>query len=143
MADLRKRMRKKSDPAVLAPFEHEYMNRLHGRTFVDIGQEANLTIIIALTIIAAIVRLYKISKPSEVVFDEVHFGGFGSKYIRGEFFMDVHPPLGKLLVAASGVIAGYNGSFSFKEIGLDYIEAHVPYVTMRMLPGLFGVLLVP
>ncbi|KAI8848349.1 hypothetical protein BC829DRAFT_394251, partial [Chytridium lagenaria] len=121
---------------------HEYIHRLHGRTFVDIGQEATLSILGALTVLAAIVRLYKIYYPSEVVFDEVHFGGFGSKYIRGEFFMGCASTggLGKLLVAATGVLAGYNGSFSFKEIGLDYLEAKVPYVTMRLLPGIFGCL---
>ncbi|KAJ3116083.1 hypothetical protein HDU96_010458 [Phlyctochytrium bullatum] len=104
MAEMRKRARKRSDP-VLPPFEHEYSMRAHGRTFVDVGQEANLQIIIGLLVVAALVRLYKIYHPSEVVFDEVHFGrartedrltfegGFGSKYIRGEFFMDVHPPI--------------------------------------------------
>jgi len=34
-----------------------------------------------------IVRLWKISNPKEVVFDEVHFGGFANKYIKGQFFM--------------------------------------------------------
>ncbi|KAJ3188078.1 hypothetical protein HK101_009220 [Irineochytrium annulatum] len=141
MAELRKRQRKKSDP-VLPSFDQDEADTL-GRTFVDRGQESNIYILGFITIVAAIVRLFRISQPSEVVFDEVHFGGFGSKYIRGEFFMDVHPPLGKLLVAATGVLGGYNGSFSFKEIGLDYLGPHVPYVTMRLLPGIFGVLLVP
>jgi dolichyl-phosphate-mannose--protein O-mannosyl transferase len=50
-------------------------------------------------------------------FDEVHFGGFASKYIRSEFFMDVHPPLVKLLFALVGWLTGYDGTFEFKEIG--------------------------
>jgi dolichyl-phosphate-mannose-protein mannosyltransferase len=52
----------------------------------------------ALTVLAFFVRLFRIYQPSSVVFDEVHFGGFASKYIKGKFFMDVHPPLAKLLI---------------------------------------------
>ncbi|KAJ3050811.1 hypothetical protein HK097_008188 [Rhizophlyctis rosea] len=103
----------------------------------------NIYIAVLLTILALVVRLYKITNPAEVVFDEVHFGGFASKYINGKFFMDVHPPLGKLLIAASGVFAGFDGSFDFKGIGSDYLGPKVPYVAMRFFPGLFGVLLVP
>ena len=36
-------------------------------------------LVISLTIIATIVRLYKINYPTSVVFDEVHFGGFASR----------------------------------------------------------------
>lgn len=57
--------------------------------------------------------------------------------------MDVHPPLGKLLIAASGLFAGYNGTFTFKSIGDDYIANNVPYISMRILPGFLGVLLAP
>ncbi|OJJ43433.1 hypothetical protein ASPZODRAFT_136291 [Penicilliopsis zonata CBS 506.65] len=95
------------------------------------------------TIIAAIVRLFRIYQPTSVVFDEVHFGGFASKYIKGKFFMDVHPPLAKLLITLAGWLAGYDGEFDFKDIGKDYLEPGVPYVAMRMLPALMGVLTVP
>ena len=37
-------------------------------------------LLIALTVVAAIVRLYRINYPTSVVFDEVHFGGFATKY---------------------------------------------------------------
>ncbi|CEP10064.1 hypothetical protein [Parasitella parasitica] len=56
-------------------------------------------IVLALTLWAMYIRLYKISQPSSVVFDEVHFGGFATKYIKTRFFMDVHPPLAKMLIA--------------------------------------------
>ncbi|KAJ3167910.1 hypothetical protein HDU88_001857 [Geranomyces variabilis] len=100
-------------------------------------------IVIGLTVLALIVRLFQISNPSEVVFDEVHFGGFAAKYINGTFFMDVHPPLGKMMIAASGYLAGFDGTFDFKEIGKDYIAARVPYISMRLLPGILGCLIVP
>lgn len=95
------------------------------------------------TLVALFVRLFRIYQPSSVVFDEVHFGGFATKYIKGKFFMDVHPPLAKLLITLAGWLAGFDGSFDFKDIGKDYLESNVPYVAMRMLPALLGVLAVP
>ncbi|KAJ3130402.1 hypothetical protein HK098_002631, partial [Nowakowskiella sp. JEL0407] len=111
--------------------------------YVTYGLDTNTYALLGLTILAAIVRLYRIGTPTSVVFDEVHFGGFASKYIKGKFFMDVHPPLGKLLLAAAGTLAGFNGDFDFKEIGKDYLEPKVPYIAMRLLPGILGVFLVP
>lgn len=57
--------------------------------------------------------------------------------------MDVHPPLAKLLITLAGYLAGFDGNFTFKEIGMDYIEPRVPYVAMRMVPAVLGVLTVP
>ena len=117
---------------------------------------------IVVTILAAVVRLFRIYQPSSVVFDEVQydsllqslmscayhsfvnsFGGFASKYIKGRFFMDVHPPLAKLLLTLAGWLAGFDGEFDFKDIGKDYLEPGVPYVAMRLLPAICGILLVP
>lgn len=97
----------------------------------------------ALTLVALFVRLFRIYQPPSVVFDEVHFGGFASKYIKGRFFMDVHPPLAKLLITLAGWLAGFDGEFDFKDIGKDYLEPGVPYVAMRLLPALCGVLTIP
>ncbi|MCJ1312413.1 hypothetical protein MMC25_006087 [Agyrium rufum] len=96
-----------------------------------------------LTAIGAAVRLFRIYQPSSVVFDEVHFGGFASKYIKGRFFMDVHPPLAKLLITLAGWLAGFDGDFDFKDIGKDYVEPGVPYVAMRLLPAIMGILTIP
>jgi dolichyl-phosphate-mannose-protein mannosyltransferase len=71
------------------------------------------------------------------------FGGFASKYIKGRFFMDVHPPLAKMLIALTGWLAGFDGNFDFKEIGKDYLEPGVPYVAMRLFPAICGILLAP
>ncbi|KAI0017903.1 dolichyl-phosphate-mannose-protein mannosyltransferase 1 [Xylariomycetidae sp. FL0641] len=100
-------------------------------------------VMLLVTVVGAIVRLFRIYQPTSVVFDEVHFGGFASKYIKGKFFMDVHPPLAKMLIALCGWLAGFDGSFDFKDIGKDYLEPGVPYVAMRMFPAICGVLLVP
>jgi dolichyl-phosphate-mannose-protein mannosyltransferase len=80
---------------------------------------------------------------TDACFECSSFGGFASKYIKGQFFMDVHPPLAKLLITLAGWLAGFDGNFDFKDIGKDYLEPGVPYVAMRMLPAVLGVLTVP
>lgn len=57
--------------------------------------------------------------------------------------MDVHPPLAKLLLTLAGWLAGFDGEFDFKDIGKDYIEPKVPYVAMRLLPAILGVMTIP
>ncbi|KAK4456876.1 glycosyltransferase [Cladorrhinum samala] len=100
-------------------------------------------LLLGITLISTAVRLFKIYQPSSVVFDEVHFGGFASKYIKGKFFMDVHPPLAKLMITLFGYLAGFDGNFDFKDIGKDYLEPGVPYVAMRLFPAICGILLAP
>jgi dolichyl-phosphate-mannose-protein mannosyltransferase len=92
-------------------------------------------------IVACAVRLFRLSKPSSVVFDEVHFGKFASKYIKTQYFVDVHPPLAKLLITLAAFVFGYEGNFEFKDIGKPYDD--VPYVAMRLVPALFGVATIP
>jgi len=68
--------------------------------------------------------------------------------------MDVHPPLAKMLIALTGWLAGFDGEFDFKEIGKycevlsradcrDYLAPGVPYIAMRLLPAIMGILVVP
>lgn len=92
------------------------------------------------TLAALALRLYRIEEPREVVFDEVHFGGFASHYLKGTYFFDVHPPLGKLIIAGLGHLYGYKGTFAFKNIGNPYAEdPTVPFVQIRTVMAAFGV----
>ncbi|KAJ1974170.1 hypothetical protein H4R34_004818 [Dimargaris verticillata] len=102
-----------------------------------------LIILAVVTLVAAYYRLWDLSNPARVVFDEVHFGKYAGKYINGTFFFDVHPPLAKMMFAATGKLAGYDGRFDFKNIGLDYLAAHVPYIGMRLMPAVLGLLTIP
>ena len=96
---------------------------------------------ILFTILSFFVRMYKIGVNKNVVWDEAHFGKFGSYYLRHSFYHDVHPPLGKMLVGFSGYLAGYNGSWDFPS-GQEYPE-YIDFVKMRLFNATFGALMVP
>ena len=96
---------------------------------------------IALVAAAFLTRFWGLGRPPEVVFDEVHFGKFVSGYFTGEYFFDIHPPFGKLFIAASGWIGGFDGSFTFSNIHQPYGDT--PYIFLRAVPALFGAMLVP
>lgn len=89
------------------------------------------------------VRLFVLHEPSVVVFDEVHFGGFASNYLNGNYYLDVHPPLAKMLVALTGWLGGLDPNFRFEMIGVDYIDVGAPYIFMRFVPAILGTLMVP
>lgn len=93
------------------------------------------------TVASFVLRMYRIGINNAVVWDEAHFGKFGLYYLRHEFYHDVHPPLGKMLVGFSGYLAGYNGLWDFPsgETYPDYID----YTKMRLFQAAFSALCVP
>ncbi|OLY81118.1 Dolichyl-phosphate-mannose-protein mannosyltransferase 1 [Smittium mucronatum] len=100
-------------------------------------------LIFAISIFAILFRTYNLSHPTEVVFDEVHFGKFAGKYINRTYFFDLHPPIAKMMFALAGYLDGYNGLFSFDNIGQDLVANNVHYLGMRLLSALAGALIVP
>ncbi|KAG0218496.1 hypothetical protein BGX31_011584 [Mortierella sp. GBA43] len=99
-------------------------------------------ILSALTFVAMGVRLFGISWPDEVVLDEAHVGKAVNAYLKNEFVVDPHPPLGKLLLSGICALSNYNGSFAFGNIGDPY-PGWVPYVSMRTANAFLGALCAP
>ncbi|KAJ1779767.1 hypothetical protein J3F80_001588 [Coemansia sp. RSA 2526] len=129
-----------NSPAVVSIESFEYTPAYFARWKVS---ASDLMLLLVISMAAVVVRCYKLSNPANVVFDEVHFGKFAGKYLNSTYFFDLHPPLAKMMFAAVGRLAGYDGVFDFKSIGLDYIAANVPYVAMRLMPALLGAATVP
>lgn len=99
----------------------------------------NKKLIILLLVLSAVTHFAFFGHPNQTVFDEVHFGKFISGYLTGEYFFDIHPPLGKLLISGLGYLTGFKPGFSFAAIGETFSDHH--YLWLRLLPTLAGTLL--
>lgn len=97
-------------------------------------------LLLILAIVSVATQFAFLSYPREVIFDEVHFGKFITSYCcTGERIFDIHPPHGKLVIAAAAKLGGYNGLFPFKNISDKYGD--VPVFALRFVPALAGVIL--
>lgn len=84
---------------------------------VVVTAEINLNLV-ALTVVALLSRLWRLSYPRAVVFDEVYYGQFVSLYMKQIFFVDGSgPPLGHMLLAFGGYLGGFDGNFLWNRIG--------------------------
>src|SRR3990167_7907423 len=95
--------------------------------------------IVILLGLGLLTRFIFFGHPNETVFDEVHFGKFISGYYTGEYFFDIHPPLGKLMIAGFAKLSNFEPGFAFTEIGNKYPDKQ--YMILRFLPSLAGALL--
>jgi dolichyl-phosphate-mannose-protein mannosyltransferase len=84
--------------------------------------------LVVLTFLAAVTRLSAITHPNSIVFDEVYFREFALRYLDGSYFFDIHPPLGKLLLAGWAKLLGVSAT----------VHSHDPAVVLRVLPALAG-----
>ena len=70
-------------------------------------------------------RLYRLDFPRRLIWDEIYFPVFARDYLQGSPFFDLHPPLGKFIIAAGIVLVG-----------------NTP-VGWRIMPALFGCAMIP
>ncbi|KAM4696051.1 protein PRRC2B [Rhinophrynus dorsalis] len=104
--------------------------------------EINLHLVVLL-VLALLSRLWNLSHPQAVVFDEVYYGQFISLYMKRIFFLDDSgPPLGHMLLALGGYLGGFDGNFMWNRIGAEY-SSNVPVWSLRLLPAVSGALCVP
>jgi dolichyl-phosphate-mannose-protein mannosyltransferase len=87
-----------------------------------------------LTALALLTRLWGLFSPRVVVWDEVHFQRYAGAYFSGRYYVDVHPPLGKLLFAGAAKLLGISGAA---------LAANEPTPSLRLLPALAGALIIP
>lgn len=98
-------------------------------------------ILLIFFLLAFLTRFYRLGEPPAVVFDEVHFGKFVTWYFTGEYFFDIHPPLGKLVLYMAGVLGRFKPGFLFDAIGAEYGETK--FLVLRSAAAVFGTLSVP
>ena len=93
------------------------------------------------TSLAFTTHLWMIGKPDRVVFDEVYFGNFTHYYHTGQYFFDIHPPLGKQLLYLGSRISryAYNQTYSMIDAPLDYDQVK----RLRIWPAITGALRAP
>lgn len=90
------------------------------------------TELFVLAFAAAVTRFTAITHPHAIVFDEVYFREFALRYLSGSYFFDIHPPLGKLLLAGWAKLFGISAA----------VRSTDPLVALRVLPALAGTALV-
>ena len=88
--------------------------------------------LVVLTFLAAVTRLATITHPRAIVFDEVYFRDAALRYLSGSYYFDLHPPLGKLLLAGWAKLVGVSAT----------AQSTDPVVVLRLLPALAGTALV-
>jgi len=95
--------------------------------------------LIFLGIFSFLTRFFNLAFPPKVVFDEAHFGLYATKYFSHQYYFDIHPPLGKMLLAISGFFGRIKPGFNF-EPNSSYGDFN--FLALRILPALFGSFLV-
>jgi dolichyl-phosphate-mannose--protein O-mannosyl transferase len=97
-------------------------------------------LLLLLAVVSAGLHFYRLSEPRSVVFDEVWFGDFVNAYTgSGAYFLDVHPPHAKLLIAGVAALGGYHGEQEFSAI--HHPITAVSPALLRFVPALAGTLI--
>lgn len=80
--------------------------------------------ILILTLVIFFLRLTHLGAIKDEIFDEVYFVNFAKNYLSGVSFFDIHPPLGKLILAIG--IKAFNGPFGWRIMAAIFGAALIP-----------------
>ncbi len=121
-------------PAFISPLTNHTLSKSLSNW---ICQHPDRTAVIILLVSALFTRFLMIHHPVSAVFDEVHFNYFAGFYYTGQYYYDIHPPLGKLLIALSAwPFGGIAPEDVVRTISTPYPSSS--YLAMRALPAIFG-----
>ena len=86
----------------------------------------SLLAVAAVTVLVGLwARVWKLTFPGQRIWDEIYFPVMARKYLEGVYFFDLHPPLGKFIIATTIVLFG--------DTPLGW----------RLMPLLFGAAMIP
>src|SRR5712672_1424682 len=90
--------------------------------------------LLLLIALSAITRFWHLSWLNAVVFDENPYEEYASHYLSGTYYFNLHPPVGKLLLALAAKLLA---------IPHTTLAHSLPAVSLRVLPALAGALIIP
>jgi dolichyl-phosphate-mannose-protein mannosyltransferase len=86
----------------------------------------SVLVLVAVTVLVGLwARVWKLGFPGQRIWDEIYFPVMARKFLEGTYQFDLHPPLGKFIIAVGIAVFGDSS------------------IGWRVMPLLFGVALIP
>ncbi|AET41198.1 dolichyl-phosphate-mannose-protein mannosyltransferase PMT6 Ecym_7372 [Eremothecium cymbalariae DBVPG len=105
----------------------------------DVASSWVVAVVFLLFVVGSSLRFSGIDGKRSVIWDETHFCKFGSYYLKHEFYHDVHPPLGKMLIGLSEWLAGFQNSEGFADFSFNAGAEYGKDVNLVMMRGFHSV----
>jgi len=119
--------------------EEEYIQDPYYNESIERWTKPELVVFGILALLSFSTRFFRLAHPSGVVFDEVHFVSMAQWYKARKYFFDIHPPLGKLILALIAWMVDFHTDVPYRNIETPYQDDG--YVYMRMWQAFWGALL--
>ena len=95
--------------------------------------------LLLVVVISFFTYFYRYWEPSRPFWDEVYHIATANRYLNQVHFFELHPPLGKLLIAAGEYLTGANQRTDlYLEMERVPADAQLSFVGYRLFPAFFG-----